>query len=116
MTSPADRQWFAAVAQIPQCVLCGGTEDLQVAHCNQDRGKGQKAAASETARLCRKCHHEIDNGPNLTQIERRYWMERALRLTKRWLITLGLLTLQSTAKKRERKYTPLPKILPRRCA
>ncbi|MGH7744816.1 MAG: hypothetical protein ACREQ5_08380 [Candidatus Dormibacteria bacterium] len=51
MSGAADKRWFAAVADLGQCVLCGA-HGVQVAHRNQGRGIGQKAPAHRTAALC----------------------------------------------------------------
>ena len=66
---------------------------LQVAHRNQGRGKGQKAPDYETARLCQKCHNAIDNGKDLSQLERRELMHRAIVQTHSILIERGDLVL-----------------------
>lgn len=88
MTAAADRRWFAAVASLESCVLCGAY-GVQVAHRNEGRGLGQKSAAHLTAALCPACHHEIDNGPRLLQTERRARMDRAIVLTHDLLIRAG---------------------------
>jgi hypothetical protein len=92
VSTAADRRWFAAVASIESCVLCNRW-GVQVAHSNQLRGMSQKAAAHNTAALCRECHHEIDNGSKLTQEERRALMNRAIVLTHDALVKRGLLRL-----------------------
>lgn len=66
---------------------------LQVAHRNQGRGKGQKAPDYMTARLCGVCHHDIDNGNVLTNLERRELMDRAIVRTHEILITENKLVL-----------------------
>jgi len=66
MSTAADKRWFAAVASLERCVLCG-TFGIQVAHRNQGRGMGQKSDAHMTAALCPWCHNEIDNGGKLLQ-------------------------------------------------
>lgn len=87
------KAWLAAVGQIEFCVLCGGNHMLQVAHRNMNRGKGQKAPDFETARLCGECHHAIDNGKDLSQLERRELMHRAIVQTHTILIQSGKLAL-----------------------
>jgi hypothetical protein len=87
------KAWLEAVGSIDFCVLCGGNEMLQVAHRNQNRGKGQKAPDYETARLCGKCHYAIDNGKDLPQMERRELLHRAIVQTHSILIEKGLLVL-----------------------
>jgi len=66
---------------------------LQVAHRNQNRGKGQKAPDYETARLCGACHFSIDNGKDLSKLERRELMHRAIVQTHSILIQSGTLAL-----------------------
>lgn len=85
--------WLAAVGSIEFCVLCGCNHMLQVAHRNMNRGKGQKAPDYETARLCQKCHHDIDSGKELSQMERRELMHRAIVQTHSILIEQGKVVL-----------------------
>ncbi|GAA0721463.1 hypothetical protein GCM10009105_31800 [Dokdonella soli] len=92
MTAAADRKWFAAVASLESCVLCG-CAGQQVAHRNEGRGMGQKSDAHMTAYLCASCHHEIDNGRELGRDERRALMDRAIVRTHDALIKSGRLTL-----------------------
>jgi hypothetical protein len=87
------KAWLAAVGSIEFCVLCGSSRMLQVAHRNMGRGKGQKAPDYETARLCQKCHHDIDNGKDLTQLERRELLHRAIVQTHSILIEQGRVVL-----------------------
>ena len=84
-----NKKWLSVVASIDCCVLCKSTLFLQVAHRNQNRGKGQKAPDYETARLCQECHHAIDNGHSLSQLERRELMHRAIVQTLSILISQG---------------------------
>ena len=93
MTTAADRRWFAAVASLETCSLCGKW-GVQVAHRNEGRGMGQKSAACMTAALCPECHHAIDNGRDLPQSERRAQMDRAIVLTHSRLIDAGKLELK----------------------
>ena len=90
-----NKAWLAAVGSIEFCVLCGSSHMLQVAHRNMGRGKGQKAPDHETARLCEKCHYEIDNGRDLSQLERRELMHRAIVLTHSILIQEGIVVVGS---------------------
>ena len=90
-----DSRWLSAVGSIEYCVLCGSTEILQVAHVNERRGKGQKSPDWMTARLCRSCHHDIDNGHLMTQIERRYRMNLAVVLTHSILVSRRILVISS---------------------
>lgn len=92
MTTAADRRWFAAVASLETCSLCG-RYGVQVAHRNEGRGMGQKSAAYMTAALCPEDHAEIDNGKHLDQAERRALMDRAIVITHARLISAGKLRL-----------------------
>lgn len=89
-----DRAWLEAVGSIESCVLCNSSYMLQVAHRNQGRGKSQKAPDYETARLCLDCHYAIDNGKDLSQLERRELMDRAIVRTHSILIASGRLILR----------------------
>ena len=93
MTAAADKRWFAAVASLETCSLCGKW-GVQVAHRNEGRGMGQKSAAYMTAALCPECHAEIDNGRDMPQSERRAQMDRAIVLTHSRLIDAGKLELK----------------------
>lgn len=92
MTTTSDRRWFAAVASLECCVLCGAY-GVQVAHRNKGRGMGQKSAAHNTAALCPTHHNEIDNGRDLSQAERRALMDDAIVRTHDALIQRGILRL-----------------------
>lgn len=87
------KAWLEAVGSIEHCVLCHSNFMLQVAHRNQNRGKGQKAPEYETARLCQECHNAIDNGKDLTQLERRELLHRAIVQTHSILIQQGRVVL-----------------------
>lgn len=93
MAEHKHKEWLAAVGSIDFCVLCGSNHMLQVAHRNMGRGKGQKAPDYETARLCQSCHHAIDNGKDLPQMERRELLHRAIVQTHSILIDSGKLVL-----------------------
>lgn len=92
MTTAADRKWFAAVAGLETCSLCGAY-GVQVAHSNRMRGMGQKAQAHNTAALCPACHFAIDNGRDMSQAERRALMDRAIVNTHDALARAGKLRL-----------------------
>lgn len=92
MTTATEKRWFAAVASLESCVLCRAY-GVQVAHSNEDRGIGQKSAPWNTAALCPECHHELDNGKNLEQAERRSMMRRAINLTHDALAKAGKLRI-----------------------
>lgn len=96
--SSLESNWFAAVASLEYCALCG-VYGIQVAHSNQDRGKSQKAPYCLTAALCPKCHHEIDNGKELPQAERRALMDRAIVLTFLQLVQRGLVVMGKVPKR-----------------
>jgi hypothetical protein len=93
MSTAADRRWFAAVASLESCVLCG-QYGVQVAHRNEGRGMGQKSPAHRTAALCPECHHAIDNGRDMPQAERRERMTRAIEETHHRLVQAGIITVQ----------------------
>ena len=57
-----------------------------MAHRNMDKAKGRKRPDYETARLCQECHHAIDNGKDLAQLERRELMHRAIIKTHSYLL------------------------------
>lgn len=90
--SATERQWFSAIASLETCALCGAF-GVQVAHQNEGRGLGQKSKPWQTAPLCPACHHEIDNGKNLSQDERRAQMRLARLRTIDRLIEAGKLRL-----------------------
>ena len=93
MSTAQEKRWFAAVASLEFCVLCGA-HGIQVAHSNRDRGLSNKALPHFTAALCPTCHHDIDNGKDLSQAERRALMDRAIVLTHHKLIERGSLILK----------------------
>lgn len=92
--SAEEQQWFAAVASLEYCVLCG-RHGVQVAHRNAGRGVGQKAPPWETAALCPECHDEIDNGSHLTRDERKALMDLAIVRTHSRLADRGDLRISA---------------------
>lgn len=80
--------WMKAVAELETCVLCG-RHGVQVAHRNEDKGRGMKVDDCLTAALCPACHDAIDNGKDMTRDERRAAMDRAIVLTLRALVRTG---------------------------
>ncbi len=88
-----ERRWYAAVAAIGSCVLCG-QHGVQVAHQNEGRGVSQKSQPWQTAALCPECHHAIDNGADLSQAERRSMMRLARCRTLDRLIETGRVALK----------------------
>lgn len=91
--SASEKRWFAAVASVGQCVLCG-RYGIQIAHRNEGRGLGQKSLPCNTAALCPACHHEIDNGKALSREERRARMDRAIVLTHEAMAKAGRLEVR----------------------
>lgn len=83
-----DRKWLAAVGSIDECVLCGGW-GTQVAHRNEGKGMGIKAHDCWTAALCQECHHEIDNGRNLSRAQRKARIDEAIIRTLAILVEEG---------------------------
>lgn len=88
-STPEERAWYAKVAKIPACVLCGSTGALQIAHENLGKGMGVKAPYERTARLCVRCHTTLDNGSRLTLDERRRLLAHAVDKTHEWLRMMG---------------------------
>jgi hypothetical protein len=82
--------WLKAVRTIECCVLCGkyGT---QAAHRNESKGLSRKTDDALTAAICLDCHHEIDNGKNLTKEQRRATIDRAIVLTLQQLFRKQLI-------------------------
>ena len=67
------------------------------AHSNQQRdgkGTGIKASDAMVASLCSKCHHELDNGKDLSKDERREIWELAHRLTIKHFIENDMLVVK----------------------
>jgi hypothetical protein len=89
----AERKWRDAVHEIENCVLCN-RYGVQWSHSNMLRGKSQKSAPHNSAAICPKCHHDIDNGRDLSQLERRELHHRAIVLTHDALIQRGRLVLK----------------------
>lgn len=93
MSTAEERRWFAAVAMMEKCALCGA-HGIQIAHRNEGKGMGMKVPHWQVAPLCPECHAAIDNGRDLNRDERRAQMDRALVRTYDWLIRSGLLILK----------------------
>lgn len=77
-----------------ECMHCGKYNDGSVvaAHSNQLRdgkGKGIKAHDFRIAYLCFHCHHELDQGKDMSRAERIDMWEEAHRKTIEWLFTTG---------------------------
>ncbi len=80
------KAWLKAVGSIPHCMLCGSQDALQVAHNWENKGMGLKAPDYETARLCRDCHYELDDGKSMSKYERHMNLSRAIVRTHSYLI------------------------------
>lgn len=93
MTTAADRRWFAAVASIPACVLCG-QHGVQVAHRDYGKGMGLKTKPYETAAICAGCHQELTDGTTFDRETKRALMDRAIVSTHTKLIDSGLVGLK----------------------
>jgi hypothetical protein len=93
MSTAAERRWYQAVAELETCSLCRAY-GVQWSHSNMLRGKSQKSAPHNSAALCEACHFEIDNGRDLSQLERRELHFRAITLTHDRLIEAGRLVLK----------------------
>lgn len=91
--STAYERWRDAVHEIEYCVLCH-RYGVQWSHSNMLRGKSEKSAPQNTAALCPGCHYDIDNGKELSQLERRELHFRAIVLTHDALIQRGRLVLK----------------------
>lgn len=83
-------KWLQAVRSIECCVLCG-RYGVQAAHRNEGKGTGRKVDDCLTAALCPECHHEIDNGKELSREERRAMIDKAICLTVAELARRGLI-------------------------
>ena len=93
MSTAAAKRWYQAVAELETCSMCRGY-GVQVSHRNQGRGLGQKSPYWLTAAICPADHHAIDNGPHMTQDERRAAWNAAYVDTIDRLIRSGRLTLR----------------------
>lgn len=88
------RAWLAAVHQIENCVLCGAY-GVQAAHRNQGKGMSQKTDDCLTAALCPACHHDIDNGSQLSREERRALLDKAVCDTIAQLARMGRIEVRA---------------------
>lgn len=83
-------KWLKAVRMIPFCVRCqrydGGGD---AAHRNEGKAMASKVDDCLTARLCRACHMEIDQGKNMSRDERRAELDRCIVLTLLELVRDG---------------------------
>ena len=93
MTSDApyrSEKWIQAVRELNECVICGAY-GVQAAHRNTGKGMGVKAIDCLTAALCPHCHAMIDQGAEMSRMERRAEMDRAIVLTVERLAKNGKL-------------------------
>lgn len=76
------------------CQLCDAYDGTVVAaHSNQSKhGKGRSIKSSDlfVAALCMRCHHEIDQGRDLTESERVERWDKAHVRTLREIVMRGL--------------------------
>jgi len=93
VSTAEERRWFAAVAMMETCALCG-SYGVQVAHRNEGKGMGKKSDPWMTAPLCPECHQSIDSGRHLSRDERRALIDKAILRAHDWLIRNGLLILK----------------------
>ena len=85
-----------AIASL-DCQICGISGMTQAAHANwgiYGKGMAQKAHDCFTAALCQHCHHEIDQGKELTKEERQQQWEYAWRATLLALFQNGSLRVK----------------------
>lgn len=74
------------------CMHCGANDGTIVgAHRNMGKGMALKVSDALVASLCYKCHHEYDNGMNLTREERREMWDKAYINTMQYMIENGIL-------------------------
>ena len=89
-SSPEERAWYAKVASIGHCVLCGKHGPCQVAHRN-GAGASLKAEYHQTAYLCCAsndglgCHEKIDRYIGMNRTESEALMDEAIEKTKQLL-------------------------------
>jgi len=88
------RKWLDAVHQIENCVLCGAY-GVQAAHRNYGKSMSQKTDDCLTAAICPVCHHEIDNGRQLSRDERRALLDKAICETVAQLARMGLIEVRA---------------------
>jgi hypothetical protein len=82
-------KWLAAVRELDECVICGAHGVIQAAHRNEGKGMGIKTSDCLTAALCPHCHEMIDQGKEMSRMERRAQMDLAIVLTVERLVKAG---------------------------
>lgn len=72
----------------PTCMFCGKPNDGTIVACHRNEGKamGKKVTDAWIAYGCYDCHHELDNGKDMTREERRVKWLMAYAETMKWLI------------------------------
>ena len=85
------RKLLKLVSELP-CQHCGAEHMVQAAHSNWGGGKGRgiKADDNLVAALCLNCHYEIDQGKNLSKLDRQVLWNNAHRATVFLLYKRGL--------------------------
>lgn len=76
-----------------ECGRCDSHES-QAAHRNEGKGMQIKVSDALVAALCPRCHHEIDQGKDMTREERRREWDRAYVVTMQRMIERGVLVLR----------------------
>ena len=80
------------------CMTCEIEDGTVVAaHSNQLRdgkGRGIKAEDYRIAAMCHRCHYILDQGKNLSKVERVEMWEEAHRKTIGWLFDQGCLLVK----------------------
>lgn len=90
-----NKKLLAVAKEVPECFLCGALNDggVVMAHSNQGRdghGMGIKSQDHRIAAICANCHFEIDNGKDLTRMQKIERWEQAHRATMGWLFESGM--------------------------
>jgi uncharacterized CHY-type Zn-finger protein len=85
------------LAKESPCQCCGNDDGTVVAaHRNEGKGMGLKVSDALIAYMCYKCHHELDNGKELSRDERRDMWNRACIKTMQFLIEKEYLIVNSS--------------------
>lgn len=87
-----------AAQDCPECMHCGkhNEGDVVAAHSNQlkdGHGRGIKAQDYRIAYLCFACHYAVDQGKDMSKVERREMWDEAHRKTIGWLFESGKLKI-----------------------
>ena len=76
------------VASLP-CQSCG-SEGTQAAHRNQGKGLALKTSDALVVALCPTCHHELDQGMDMTKEQRRDFWNQCYIKQMQYMIETGL--------------------------